>query len=337
MGDAISILPMVDCLSGSFGEVGLIAQKPWQPIFSGKPNLHFFGSRIPWASYKSKEKYRSSSYLEPSFLSFLKGLSRFAGGAVGFDPRGDVRSVAFLYLAGCREVYTLSHYLGTDSKVPKLAARVLDTSRSCPRWELACSLAGFALGKCGGRAPAITGAASKRASRTVGFLTVAPWKGKLWNRENWLKLKHLLEVSGQDVRFLCGPGQEKEIQSEFPGAVVVQCNSIEEWIRALGELEFFITVDSGPMHLADAMGVPLIALFGSGSLPLWAPNGKFSRVIHHQDDPEFEPVHQVDGCEHLGTKWMDRITVDQVWECYRNMLPELGQPGAKTGWVNNAL
>ncbi|MEI6083348.1 MAG: lipopolysaccharide heptosyltransferase II [Verrucomicrobiota bacterium] len=41
-----------------------------------------------------------------------------------------------------------------------------------------------------------------------------------------------------------------------------------------------ITNDTGPMHLADAIGTPLVAIFGSTSAPLTGPTGKHSRVIN---------------------------------------------------------
>jgi len=41
-----------------------------------------------------------------------------------------------------------------------------------------------------------------------------------------------------------------------------------------------LTNDTGPMHLADALGTPLVAVFGSTSAPLTGPTGKLSRVIN---------------------------------------------------------
>jgi heptosyltransferase II len=42
----------------------------------------------------------------------------------------------------------------------------------------------------------------------------------------------------------------------------------------------FITNDTGPMHLADALGTPLVAIFGSTSAELTGPVGPRSRVVH---------------------------------------------------------
>ena len=57
-----------------------------------------------------------------------------------------------------------------------------------------------------------------------------------------------------------------------------------EWGSAAGMEKsiLFIGHDSGPLHLASAMGVPTIGLFGNYNLPgLWHPYSKASEVIHN--------------------------------------------------------
>jgi ADP-heptose:LPS heptosyltransferase len=85
-----------------------------------------------------------------------------------------------------------------------------------------------------------------------------------------------------------------------------------EWKRQLSLCAAVVTVDSGPMHLADALGVPLVALFGQGRVSLWAPGGKRSCVLHRQDDPEFRAVHPTMSQIAEGQRWMGRISVDEV-------------------------
>jgi heptosyltransferase III len=66
---------------------------------------------------------------------------------------------------------------------------------------------------------------------------------------------------------LCGKTSPRE------SAVVLQSASI------------FIGQDSGPMHLAAAVGIPCVAIFSSRNLPSqWYPRGKDNKVIYHQVD-----------------------------------------------------
>ena len=71
-----------------------------------------------------------------------------------------------------------------------------------------------------------------------------------------------------------------------------------------------------PIRLAATFtalfALTVIALFGQGKLPLWAPSGPNSVVIAHQDDPDFYVCHPIDENAHLGQKFMNRITVEEV-------------------------
>ena len=52
-----------------------------------------------------------------------------------------------------------------------------------------------------------------------------------------------------------------------------------------------VSVNTGPMHVADAMGLPLVVLDGASRLPLWAPEGPRSVVLQHQDRVPGAPFH----------------------------------------------
>jgi ADP-heptose:LPS heptosyltransferase len=47
----------------------------------------------------------------------------------------------------------------------------------------------------------------------------------------------------------------------------------------LSRLSLFITPDTGPMHLAAAVGAPLVALFGPSSPERWGPLSARARVV----------------------------------------------------------
>jgi ADP-heptose:LPS heptosyltransferase len=73
------------------------------------------------------------------------------------------------------------------------------------------------------------------------------------------------------------------------------------------------------MHLADALGVPMVALFGPGLLPLWAPNSRLSRVVSHQHDADFRACHQVEANIALGREFMHRIQPAEVLAALRQI------------------
>jgi ADP-heptose:LPS heptosyltransferase len=70
-----------------------------------------------------------------------------------------------------------------------------------------------------------------------------------------------------------------------------------------------ISTDSGPMHIADAVGVPLVALFcGKTPLPIWVPTGERSVVLYHH--VACAPCLLAE-CPH-GNLCMDSISPDEV-------------------------
>jgi hypothetical protein len=56
---------------------------------------------------------------------------------------------------------------------------------------------------------------------------------------------------------------------------------------------------------------------------MWAPTGKFSRVLHHQDPFHFRPIHQIEGNEKLGEALMGKITVKEVWDSIQKLVDDL--------------
>ena len=270
-------------------------------------------------------KYRVSNWLNGELQSLFSNLKPIAKGAIGFDPRGDIRSILFLYLIGCSKVYTLDYYLGTDAQIPKWVARTKKIDQYQPRWRIACDLvaaAGFKNSYAG--PPSIqTGIYSPRSVKKIAFLPVAPWKGKLWTTQKWREILAHIRAQGFAIHGLCGPEQKMQVQEILSIEAISECTTINSWIKSLSEIDLLITLDSGPMHLADALGVPLIALFGASPVPLWAPSGKFAHVLHHQENIHFQPIHQIEENEKLGQALMEKITVEEVWDCFQNLVYDL--------------
>ena len=50
----------------------------------------------------------------------------------------------------------------------------------------------------------------------------------------------------------------------------------------LGQLDLFVTGDTGPMHMAAAMGVPVVALFGPSDPNRYGPRASAERIMRVQ-------------------------------------------------------
>jgi ADP-heptose:LPS heptosyltransferase len=95
-----------------------------------------------------------------------------------------------------------------------------------------------------------------------------------------------------------------EAQSLAGRADLVELAAILEGARAA------VTTDSGPMHLAAAMGTPLVALFGPGDPRRFGPRGHEGRIV----------VLQGRGDPHDAVRWHIDIRADDVADALLNRL-----------------
>jgi len=312
LGDVISHEPLARRLREGGWKVTICARPEWRVLF---PGWAWVDSAAAWGRNAKAEKYGLDAYLGTCFQEFLRNLRTAARGGIGIDTRGDIRSVVLLYLSGCRRVITLSNYVGSNLRMLRCAAQRVEFSPERRRWEnnLLCAVP---LGVDGARTPPPSfphWMSPVAASCRLGLVPVAPWEGKWWQPEKWAQLAGQLQARGWEVMGLCGPDQVELARRELGRTTdVVACPNVETWAGFLQEFALIVTVDSGPMHLADALGVPVVALFGQGLLPLWGPSGPAARVVTHQTDPDFRHCMPVEENTRLGREFMGRISVEEV-------------------------
>ena len=107
---------------------------------------------------------------------------------------------------------------------------------------------------------------------------------KRWGAERFAALARALREDGAAVAVLGGPGDAEAVAAVRAGADVLDFAGRTALGTLAGVLEaadVLVTNDTGPMHLAAAVGTPTVALFGSTS-PLWtAPRGAGHHVVRH--------------------------------------------------------
>lgn len=82
-------------------------------------------------------------------------------------------------------------------------------------------------------------------------------------------------------------GSEKEriLAEELSGtgASVMPPMGLQEFMRSVAGLRAFVSADTGPMHVASALSIPVLALFRTGNVDRFAPLSEGSRILL---DPE---------------------------------------------------
>ena len=291
MGDALLLQPLVRALLATGSKVAFAGNPAWAPLFPAAEGFVFVPAKPAWARPDPAGKYRHPLH---DLLKAARKLRPFAKGADCIEPRGDPRAILALYLAGARTVRSLPRYWSaTDCRLPPLAARFVPLDRRATRREVsrAFAPAGVPYGR-----PDVSHLlkdAPKPDPRTVGLVPLTPWEGKRWPPDHWAALIEGLRARGFSPALLCGPGEAEAARAAAGGAdaPVREAASCADWPRLLAACGAVVSVNTGPMHVADAMDIPLAVLDGASRLPLWAPEGPRSVVLQHQDRVPGAPFH----------------------------------------------
>lgn len=111
---------------------------------------------------------------------------------------------------------------------------------------------------------------------------------------------------------------EIERQGPFHGVDLCGKTSLRENISLYHSADLFFGVDSGPMHMAAAVGLPVVALFGPTDERKWGPWGTGHEVISHRLSCHPCKPHR---CR--DHKCMEGITVDEVCAVLERKLTEI--------------
>jgi ADP-heptose:LPS heptosyltransferase len=119
------------------------------------------------------------------------------------------------------------------------------------------------------------------------FLAVSPsagWAAKRWPAENFADL--MLRVDremGWPAVVNCGPGEEELAQGIVakaqPGRARIVSGDLGALIGVARRASAFVAGDTGPLHIAAALGTPVVAVFGPTSPRRNGPYSQRSRVV----------------------------------------------------------
>jgi len=130
---------------------------------------------------------------------------------------------------------------------------------------------------------------SEGIGRNESFLVLNPGaaygSAKRWHQERFAETgDRLARLLGLRVVIIGSPleaGVAAEVQARMksPVAVLNGKTRLEALVGLLSESSLVITNDSGPMHVAAALGTPTVAVFGSTDHQATSPTGSRARVV----------------------------------------------------------
>ena len=107
---------------------------------------------------------------------------------------------------------------------------------------------------------------------------------KQWFPDRFIELGKRLAKRGRIV--VVGGSAEAELGERVAKAVGGDCiagkTSVSQLAAAIARCSLFVTNDTGPMHVADAVGVPIVAVFGPTDWVTTPPFGKKHAIVRHE-------------------------------------------------------
>lgn len=144
-------------------------------------------------------------------------------------------------------------------------------------------------------------------------------QAKRWPAEHWRELLGRLIVDRDAQVVLIGVGEERDVSRSIteclPWPNVIDWTGqlpLLETAALIAQADLFIGADSGPAHLAAAVGTPAIVLFsGTNRVEQWRPWGDQVAVLRHE--VACSPCHR-QSCPWADHPCMSRLTPQRVMQ-----------------------
>lgn len=273
MGDVLHALPAVSTLHASFpeAEITWVVDPKWAVLLSGNPAVGRVVTfdRRRWGSIVAARAVLRAAEFDAAldFQGLIKSavLARFLARCrvrYGFD-RSQVREKAAAWWYDRTCVAGSAHVVERNIELAMAAGatkRCLDTPMPAGRPE-------------GGALP------------TEPFVLTSPmagWTSKQWPLEYFADLAR--RIAPVPLVLNGAPGAEGELReiATGEGNVRIHLSGIEGLIDATRRAAAVVGVDSGPLHLAAALGKPGVAIFGPTDP---ARNGPYGGTMTVLRDP----------------------------------------------------
>lgn len=331
LGDIVHALPAVSALRRAHPQARIdwVVERRWSSLLEGNPDvdnivvLDMLGIRhaplsslargMFWASLK---KLRAAGYtravdFQGLFKSALLGAWTGAAQRIGFSEQ-------FLREPGCAAFYT-------ECVTPRSRAHVIAQNMALvERLGVRSGVAGsweFPLPHSRAAEVYIEQQLAEHGVRE--FFVVNPgggWLGKCWPAERYGVLSDRVSaLCGWRCVVSYGPGEqplvEETLRAARASSPVAFATDILQLIALLRRARLFIGGDTGPLHVAAALGTPVVGLYGATSAERNGPFSSRDVVVWNA-----EACHGSRRREPHYIPCMTSITVDQVVEAVKQRI-----------------
>jgi heptosyltransferase I len=299
MGDVIHTLPAVSALHKALPEttIGWVVEERWSELLcvKGYPLAGPVSEQRPLVNriHQVRTKQWRKNPLSPATWSDMRNRLddiRRDHYDVAIDFQGAIRSSMVARWSGAREILGFATprespaRLLYKQKVRTTAAHVIEQNLALTAaWVNDAPMPDALLP----RDPAAETwceeyCQKNKISRIILVNPGAGWGAKQWPAERYGQVARELAHDGYTILVNFGPGEEmlaRAVESSSDGAAqAVQC-SLGELIALTRRACLFLGGDTGPLHLASALKVPVVAIFGPTNPARNGPFGTRSIVM----------------------------------------------------------
>ena len=329
MGDVLSLSVTFDALRSAFpgAEIWLLTKCGNEALYEADSRVaRTFVAPIPWSRLPGKKRGRIRDWI--AVARTCREIAALEPD-VGLDTRGEIRSQLLMVLCGCRRRIGFANYLNTNLNVRgRLLSTVVEKPWALHRYAMNRLLVREGLGidvpeKMPSFRPEIPAARPEGAENAPVLLHVgARWSFRRWPEERWADLVRRLKEAGRSPCVVGSPAEEESVRRiARAGGCVAEIADMRRLIGLVKGCCALICLDSGPMHVAQTLGRPVVALFGPGDFELWHPTGPLDRSVFHR--LSCNPCRQHE-CVRPGDPCMLRIEAEEVFERATEALERAG-------------
>ncbi len=154
--------------------------------------------------------------------------------------------------------------------------------------------------------------------RIATVIPGARWHAKRWSEVGYTEIVRRLEQSNFQV-VVTGSPVERELCSRIAGHGGSALNlagrsNLAEMVALLAHTDILIGNDSGPLHVAAALGTPLVGLYGPTDSASVGPYGQMNHVLYFDDIGDYRD-NSIDRA-----KTLQRLPVQTVWDLIESIL-----------------
>lgn len=170
------------------------------------------------------------------------------------------------------------------------------------------------------------------SQRLLALVPGARWASKRWPSERWVELVRRLQTVEHTLVLLGAPAERAlcaALHAAAPERCLDLCGRLDvlEVAAVLERCDAVVTHDSGLLHVAEAVGRPVLALFGPTAPQFgYAPYRHASRLLH--EPPACNPCSKNGSraCRRPSHECMENLSVERVWRETLALIERAGRP-----------